>query len=383
MANKFTRNTLKISAIYKGFEEETLIIDSSYQRRKVWGLQDNVRLIETIILDLVVPEIFMWDYSTDPNTGKTITHIVDGQQRINAIFEFIAGHYRLQKKYLLDTEIKEKYGDKLFSELDDETKKDIWSYELSVVNLDKKFSKEEIRNMFYRLNLTDYSLNEQEKRNSIGSAFGVRSEELANEEFWQVYKIFSPADIRRMKDVEYSSSIILLAREGVIDQTKSDKLDQIYKDYCEEYKDADKDLDKIHGAMHLIVGLTGGKSNNFVNKKTQMYSLFSVMFDFYESNVEITDEMKVVFEEFVKVYSLFKNEYDIECDTEQEQQTIEMLKKYKLASSEGVNKLGNRMIRYEIIKKLLLKEMSVTVDSMQAIEEKMLLLDKDEEASED
>lgn len=383
MANKFTRNTLKISAIYKGFEEETLIIDSSYQRRKVWGLQDNVRLIETIIMDLVVPEIFMWDYSTDPNTGKTITHIVDGQQRINAIFEFIAGHYRLQKKYLLDAEIKEKYGDKLFSELDDETKKDIWSYELSVVNLDKKFSKEEIRNMFYRLNLTDYSLNEQEKRNSIGSAFGVRSEELANEEFWQVYKIFSPADIRRMKDVEYSSSIILLAREGVVDQTKSDKLDQIYKDYCEEYKDADKDLDKIHGAMQLIVGLTGGKSNNFVNKKTQMYSLFSVMFDFYESDVEITDEMKVVFEEFVKVYSLFKNEYDIECDTEQEQQTIEMLKKYKLASSEGVNKLGNRMIRYEIIKKLLLKEMNVTVDSMQAIEEKMLLLDKDEAVSED
>jgi len=383
MANKFTRNTSKISAIYKGFEEETLIIDSSYQRRKVWGLQDNVRLIETIIMDLVIPEIFMWDYSTDPNTGETITHIVDGQQRINAIFEFIAGHYRLQKKYLLDEEIKEKYGDKLFSELDDETKKDIWSYELSVVNLDKKFSKEEIRNMFYRLNLTDYSLNEQEKRNSIGSAFGVRSEELANEDFWQLYKIFSPADIRRMKDVEYSSSIILLAREGVVDQTKSDKLDQIYKDYCEEYKDADKDLDKIHGAMQLIVELTGGKSNNFVNKKTQMYSLFSVMFDFYESNVEITDEMKVVFEEFVKVYSLFRNEYDIECDTEQEQQTIEMLKKYKLASSEGVNKLGNRMIRYEIIKKLLLKEMSVTVDSMQAIEEKMLLLDKDEEVSEE
>ena len=374
MSNKFTRNTSKISAIYKGFEQETLIIDSTYQRRKVWGLQDNVRLIETIILDLVIPEIFMWDYSTDPNTGETITHIVDGQQRINAIFEFIAGHYRLQKKYLLDNEVKNRYGDKLFTELEDEVKKSIWSYEMSIVNLDKNFSKEEIRNMFYRLNLTDYSLNEQEKRNSIGSAFGIKSEELANEEFWQIYKIFSPSDIRRMKDVEYSSSIILLAREGVVDQTKSDKLDQIYKDYCEEYKDAEKDLNKIYHAMDLILQLTEEKTNNFVNKKTQMYSLFSVMFDFYENGIQLTNNMKDTFREFVKGYSMFKNEYEIECETDEEQQTVEILKRYKLASSEGVNKLNNRMIRYEILKKLLLNEMNVTVGSIKQVEEKMALL---------
>lgn len=374
MTNKFTRNTSKISAIYKGFEEEELVIDLTYQRRKVWGLQDNVRLIETIMLDLVIPEIFMWDYSTDPNTGKTITHIVDGQQRINAIFEFIAGNYRLQKKYLLDNEIKNKYGDKFFSELDDEIKRDIWSYELSIVNLDKNFSKEEIRAMFYRLNLTDYSLNEQEKRNSMGSAFGIKSEELANEQFWQIYKIFSPADIRRMKDVEYSSSIILLAREGVVDQTKSDKLDQIYKDYCEEYVDAEKDFDKIHNAMTLIFEITDGQTNNFISKKTQMYSMFSVMFDFSENGIEITTQMKEIFNEFICGYSLFKNEYEIESDTNEQQQTVEILKRYKLASSEGVNKLNNRMIRYEILKKILLHEIDVTVDSIREIEEKMKLL---------
>lgn len=377
MASKFTRNAAKISTIYKGFEEETLIVDSSYQRRKVWGLQDNVRLIETIILDLVIPEIFMWDCSTDPNTGRTITHIVDGQQRINAIFEFIAGHYRLQKKYLIDEDVKMNYGDKLFSELDDDVKKDIWSYELSIINLDKNFSKEEIKNMFYRLNLTDYSLNEQEKRNSIGSAFGIKSEELANEEFWQTYKIFSSSDIRRMKDVEYSSSIILLAREGVVDQTKSDKLDQIYKDYCEEYKEADQDFAKIHNAMKLILDLTDGKSNSFVNKKTQMYSLFSVMFDFGENAIVITDKMKDIFDEFVKTYSIFKNEYEIEGETDQEGLTAEILKRYKLASSEGVNKLGNRMIRYEILKKLFLNEINVTIESLQTVREKMVEISKE------
>ena len=112
----------------------------------------------------MIPEIFIWDCDTDPTTGKTITHIVDGQQRINAIFEFIQEKFKLQSKYLISTEIKKLYGDLTFSDLPDETKKIIWLYEISVVNLSSTFSLDEIKNMFYRLNLTDYSLNEQEKR---------------------------------------------------------------------------------------------------------------------------------------------------------------------------------------------------------------------------
>ena len=75
---------------------------------------------------------------------------------------------------------------------------------------------------------------------------------------------------------------------------------------------------------------------------------------------------------------MFKNEYEIECDTEDEQQTVEVLKRYKLASSEGVNKLNNRMIRYEILKKLFLNEVNVTIDSIKRIEEKMETLAKTE-----
>ena len=123
---------------------------------------------------------------------------------------------------------------------------------MSIVNLDKHFSKDEVRNMFYRLNLTDYSLNEQEKRKSWDSEFGKVSEQLANEIFWQDYKIFSTADVRRMRDVEYCSSILLLAREGILDQTKGDRLDQIYRELGEEYVDSKEDIEKVHNAMELI-----------------------------------------------------------------------------------------------------------------------------------
>lgn len=354
MATKFTRNTWKISQIYTGFKEQTLIVDRSYQRKKVWGPKDNVRLIETILLNLIIPEIFLWDSETAPDTGKTITHIVDGQQRINAIFDFIAGKFKLQKKYLLNDTIKEEYGDKEFCDLDDETKKEIWTYEMSIVNLDKNFSIDEVREMFYRLNLTDYNLNEQEKRNSLNSKFGDASESLANEEFWNNYKIFSPKDIRRMQDVEYCSSLLILAREGIIDQTKNERLDQIYREFCEDYADEDDDSQKIHFAMKMIEKITNGTTNGFVNKKIQMYSLFSVMLDFYNEGITVSKDMTKNFVSFVQCYGKFKNEYNLSAKSNDEKKIIDYLNKYKLASSEGVNKIGNRMIRFEILKKILL-----------------------------
>lgn len=354
MANKFSRNTMKISQIYNSFKEESLIVDSSYQRKKVWIAKDNVRLIETILLDLVIPEIFIWDYDTDPETGKTITHIVDGQQRINAIFDFISGKYKLLNKYLLDDTIKGKYSNKSFSELDDESKKAIWSYEMSIVNLDKHFSKDDVRNMFYRLNLTDYNLNEQEKRNSLDSEFGKIAESLADNNFWAEYKIFSPNDIRRMKDIEYCGNILLLVREGILDQTKGDRLDQIYKELGEEYADANIDLEKVYKAITLIKKLTNNSTNGFLNKKIQMYTLFCVIFDFLDNDVHITDEMVNKFYAFMDCYIIFKNEYELELSQE-EQKVAEILKRYKLASSEGVNKLNNRILRFEILKKILLE----------------------------
>lgn len=355
MPNKFSRNTMKITQIYNSFREESLIVDSSYQRKKVWMIKDNIRLIETILLDLVIPEIFIWDYDTDPETGKTITHIVDGQQRINAIFDFISGKYRLQNKYLLDDSIKEKYSNKSFSELDDDSKKAIWSYEMSIVNLDKRFSKDDVRNMFYRLNLTDYNLNDQEKRNSLDSEFGRAAEKLSDNEFWSEYKIFSPNDIRRMKDIEYCGNILLLVREGILDQTKGERLDQIYKELGEEYADSDIDLEKVNEAITLIRKLTNNTTNGFLNKKIQMYTLFCVMFDFLDSNINITEKMIKKFYAFMDSYILFKNEYELELKQE-EQKVAELLKRYKLASSEGVNKLNNRMLRFEILKKLLIED---------------------------
>lgn len=348
----FDRNKKTIKQIKDDFETGKLIIDSSYQRRRVWLDQDNVRLIETILMNYIVPEVFLWPASVDPETGDSITHIVDGQQRIAAIIDYIEGKYKLTKKYLLDDSVSERCGDKYFADLSDEDKSQIWTYKLSTVDIDKSWSIEQIKKMFYRLNLTDYDLKGQEKRNSLDSAFGSKAELLAQNDFWRKVRVFSANDYRRMKDTEYCCSIYILAAEGVVDQTNDVKINQYYDDFKESF-DEDKALEnKIYNAMDIIIQFTDKETISFISKKAQLYTMFCLSLRMLKNNESFSESAFSRFKLFVTAYNLFRNEYDISFETEQTKDVFEAIKKYKLASSEGVNKLQNRMIRYEQLYKL-------------------------------
>jgi hypothetical protein len=186
-----------------------------------------------------------------------------------------------------------------------------------------------------------------------------------------------------MRDVEYCSSILLLAREGILDQTKGDRLDQIYRELGEEYVDSKEDMEKVHNAMELIKIITEDTTNGFVNKKIQMYTLFCVMFDFSEKRISISQDMVEKLKIFIQCYTLFKNEYEIEVESTEEQSVIEYLKKYKLASSEGVNKIGNRMIRFEVLKKILLQTDGIETDIFEKTAKRMEKMNSDGEGNDE
>ena len=68
---------------------------------------------------------------------------------------------------------------------------------------------------------------------------------------------------------------------------------------------------------------------------------------------------------FVKLYSVFDNDMDMDGKLSDDEKNIyDMLKKYKLASSEGLNKHTNRMIRYNVLKDFLCDEKNT--DDIQA-----------------
>lgn len=351
MSLTYNRHELKVEKIFHDFQCGQLIVDTSYQRRSIWLERDKIRLIETILMGLIIPEVYFWDAETDPDTGKTITHIVDGQQRITAIAQFIGNEFKLSNEHLINDEIKEKYGDKRFENLSNEDKVIIWTFNLSIVSIKNK-EKDEIRNIFYRLNLTNYSLNDQEKRHSnTWGLFADLTREIAELPFWTEYRLFNSGDIKRMKDEEFCSSLLLLARKGIINQTNQTPLNDAYTDYASNYPGYENDKNRILEWIEKFKAFYSADNHSFMRKRTQLYTVFCLMDYFTEERMDIDDSTIQRFSEFVEKYNQFENSSDTEEPTSPEEEAI---KKYKLASSEGVNKIKNRKLRFEILKNYVL-----------------------------
>lgn len=351
----FIRNTKTIQEVNRDFKEGKLFADPSYQRRKVWNDQDKVRLIETILMELVMPEVFFWTTDRDPDTGFASTHIVDGQQRINTIVDFISGEFSLNERYLMNDEIKKCCGKKTFRELDELYKNKIWEYPISIVQIDTECTIADIKELFYRLNLTNYNLNQQEKRNSKDSVFGDKCEALSTYDFWEKTKLFSSTDAKRMRDVEYCCSIYILANEGIVDQTNGKKINNYYDDYRDEFDIDDTLKNKILCAMDVIEDVLDKSTISFVSKKAQMYTLFCVVFKMLDEDKTFDDFFEKV-KMFILAYSKFRNEFVEDYTDELLSAVYSDIKKYKLASSEGINKVANRTIRFEILYKICVEE---------------------------
>ena len=351
----FTDNRKSIKEISSMFENAKLIVDDSYQRRSVWSEKDKIRLIETVLLNLIIPVLFFWKADTDPETGESITHIVDGQQRIKALCSFVNNEFKLKPQYLLDATTKKKYANKIFKDLDPEDKKALWNYQLMVIDIDPVATRADIITMFNRLNLTDYNLNDQEKRNSMSGEFAALARELSDAPIWEEKHLFTTTDVKRMKDVEFCASLILLYKKGIIDQTDQTALNQAYEELQEGYTDAESDKEAIFAAIDLIPRFfISPEVTKFLKKKTQLYTLFSVVFYMQREKIEVGEKQLTNLQHFVDLYAVFSNDMDLsEQIVDTEKVLFDRLKKYKLASSEGLNKHTNRMIRYSVMKNFM------------------------------
>ena len=347
MNKSTTFHSYKIKDIRDKFAEGDIVIDDSYQRRSVWMLRDKIRLIETILNDYLVPPLYFWDAETDPDTGLIRKHIVDGQQRVAAIVDFIEGTFKLDEKFLT-IEGENEYSNQYFSELSSELKTRIWSYDLPAIDLRSEVTESQIRNIFTRLNLTEYSLNSQERRHSSNQGeFSEAAYLIADMNFWIEKNIFSAADLRRMGDIEFCASLLLLARKGIVDQTTQKVLNDAYSDFSESYPDKEKDIQTVSSWMEVISPFIEPRTKRFL-KKTQLYSLFCLADFITSKKLEVSEEHVERFANYVKNYQLFKSEND---GSAVDSDLLDLITTHKLAASEGLNKQKNRMLRFESIRK--------------------------------
>lgn len=84
---KRRQNSQTISWFTDIYKRDLLNLNPEYQRRSVWNQEYKDYFIDTILLEYPSPPIFLYE-DIDRN-GVARYDLVDGKQRLTAVFEFI------------------------------------------------------------------------------------------------------------------------------------------------------------------------------------------------------------------------------------------------------------------------------------------------------
>jgi len=172
------------------------------QRRYVWQKQEASRFIDSILLGLPVPSIFL----AKNNEEKRL--IVDGYQRIMTVYDFVKkGIFGGDGKSfsLSNTEsINKKWRGKTFAELKPEEQRKIKNSPIHAIIFEQKEPKDDtgMYQIFERINTSGRSLKPQEIRNCVyHGEFNRFLLELNKNQYWR--DIWGEKELDpRMSDVE-------------------------------------------------------------------------------------------------------------------------------------------------------------------------------------
>lgn len=147
------------------------IIVPFYQRKYVWKIEQASRLIESFLMGLPVPQVFLYVNSEDQ------LEVIDGQQRIMSVKYFFEGFFgepdhqdRRQVFKLKGLSERSEYNGKNFNELSLRDQRKLRNSTLRAINI--KQLKPSLRNdsvfhIFERLNTGGTQLKPQEIRNAV------------------------------------------------------------------------------------------------------------------------------------------------------------------------------------------------------------------------
>lgn len=162
-----------IDSLFNRWKKGNLILRPKFQRNYVMKNSIANKLIESLLLEVPLPIFY---FAEEPDGKKSV---IDGQQRLTAIFSFIDGE--IAKEVVKDgkktksvvpfklsgLKVLKEYNNKTFKDLPDEMQERILNTTLRVVTIMKKSDPDLKFEIFERLNTGSTPLNEDEIRNNV------------------------------------------------------------------------------------------------------------------------------------------------------------------------------------------------------------------------
>jgi len=194
----------EIVDLYSAMRRARLVIHAYFQRNLVWRDAHRRDFIETIQKGFPFPQIFLARGPINLETMEAQQCIVDGQQRLNAIKDYI--------------EDKLDVNGKRFSDLTPREKESFLKYEVAVIDFDLESDDARLKEIFHRLNRTYYSLSAIERLASEYSAseFLIVARALCGE--LSVIAEEDVDDLHTSDDLEFSTETSQFNRDPAISE---------------------------------------------------------------------------------------------------------------------------------------------------------------------
>lgn len=193
-----------VNGLVRRFRNNSILVPD-FQRNLVWSSKQCSKFIESILLGIPIPGIFL---SVQENTNNLL--VIDGQQRLNALFAFYEGRYKQRNFKLID--VHSDYLDLTYETLPQELKNkvDDTIIHATIVKPEdpKDKNNESIFLIFERLNSGGMNLYPQEIRTAIYQGqFQELLVELKELQLWKENFSINP---KRKKDEEIILRLIAL-----------------------------------------------------------------------------------------------------------------------------------------------------------------------------
>jgi hypothetical protein len=180
------------------YNNKTLDLNPSYQRRFIWSLNDQQTLINSIINGYAIPNLFLLEKEKDN------FEMVDGQQRSRTILGFVNQQFKTFDKQL--------YSNEAFGFL--------MNYKIAVIIIEKINAGENIEEFYALVNKAGVHLNRPElkKAEYFETNFLKLVTTLAESEKFTKLELFTDATAKRMVDIDLVSELVTLLVMGNTDK---------------------------------------------------------------------------------------------------------------------------------------------------------------------
>jgi Protein of unknown function DUF262 len=261
-------STRRIGDLISDVTDERLIVRPLFQRRQVWNNADKERFIDTILKGYPFPEIFIAEGKREGKGTRREKLLVDGQQRLSTAITYHQGSDELLYRTVPRFEV-----------LSENEKTAFLDYVVAVRDLGTA-SSDVIREIFNRINSTDYALKSMEILNAMYSgAYKQFCEQLSRDPFFERHKVFPEAYKRRMLDVNFSVILVTTLLSGYY------KRDERNKEYLERYNEEFTQVDVIRVNLDRVFDFVERCSFEARSRAWKQTNLFTLLVELHTALV--------------------------------------------------------------------------------------------------